>query len=277
MFKPVSGYIALLCTGLILSLLLSLSGCAAKQSELLDPDDLSGKTVGVILGNSPDYILTNAGTGAEVRRYDSNGEMMLALAFHQLDAAAMERDEADVFCLLQPEYRVHSTFVRKERYAYVLDPLRSELNEQFNAFVAEFRESAQYRDIVERMAECAWRIFRSRPVESRGEGDSVLKVLVYEDWEPISYFNPEANRWEGADVELMTHFANSIGAGIEFHAVGSYTQAVLDLRFGKADVLASPDSLQIKTDLEKAGNVTMSDWVWEKEIVFIVNSADWQK
>lgn len=262
-------YIGFLCV------LFALSGCAPKQNEILDINNLSGKTIGVILGNSPDYILTNHSKGVELRRYDSNGDMALALAFHQLDAAALERDEADVFCRLQPEYKVHGTFVENDQYAYVLNPKSTELNEQFNTFVAEFRQTDVYKDILERTAECSKHQFKSKTVENAGTGDRVLKVLIYEDWEPVSFLNTETNRWEGTDVELMTHFANSIGAGIEFYPVGSYTQAVLDLRFGKVDIFACPDSLEIKTDIEKGGNVTMSDPVWEKDIVFIVNTADY--
>ncbi len=267
---------AIFCTGLLLCILLALSGCAPKQNEILDINNLSGKTIGVILGNSPDYILTNHSKGIKLRRYDSNSDMALALAFHQLDAAALERDEADVFCRLQPEYKVHGTFVENDEYAYVLNPKNTELNKQFNTFIAGFRQTDVYKDILERTAECSEHQFTSKPVENTGAGDKVLRVLIYEDWEPVSFLNTETNRWEGADVELITHFANSIGARIEFYPIGSYEQAVLDLCFGKVDLLASPDSLEIKTDLEKGGNVMMSDCVWVKDIVFIVNTTDYQ-
>lgn len=262
--------------GFFLCILLALSGCAPKQREILDINNLSGTTIGVMLGYSSDYILTNDNKDIALRRFDSYSDMMLALAFHQLDAAAMEKDEAYVFCRLQPEYMIYDTFAENDRYAYVLNPNSTQLNEQLNSFIAEFRQTDAYKDILKRVEECSEQPFESKPVENTGTGDQVLKVLVYEDWEPVSYINTETDAWEGADIELMTHFANTIGAKIEFYPAASYTQAVLDLSFGKVDIFASPDSLRIKTDLEKAGNVTMSDWVWEKDIVFVVNTADYQ-
>ncbi len=277
MIKPHLKKSIILYTGLLLYLLYALGGCAPKRNGITDINNLNGKTVGVILGNSPDYILTNHNRNIKLRRYDSNSDMALALAFRQLDAAALERDEADVFCRLQPEYQVHGAFMEGDHYAYVLNPGNIELNERFNSFIKEFRQTDTYIDIVKRATECSEHQYKSKIVENTGTGDKVLRVLIYADWEPVSFLNTETNRWEGADVELTTHFANSIGAAIEFYQVGSYEQAVLDLRFGKVDLLASPDSLEIKTDLEKGGNVTMSDWVWEKDIVFIVNTADYQK
>lgn len=259
-----------------LCILLALSGCASKQREIIDSNNLSGKTIGVMLGYSSDYILTNDNKDVELRRFDSYSDMMLALAFHQLDAAAMERDEAYVFCRLQPEYMIYGTFAENDQYAYVLNPNSTELNEQWNSFIAEFRQTDLYMDMLKRVKECSKQPFESKPVENTGTGDKVFKALVHADWEPVSYINTETNEWEGTDIELITHFANTIGAKIEFYPAGSYTQAVLDLSLGKVDIYACPDSLRIKTDLEKAGNVTMSDCVWEKDIVLVVNTADYQ-
>jgi ABC-type amino acid transport substrate-binding protein len=267
---------AIVCAGILLCFLFSLSGCSQKHRKTLDINDLSGTIIGVIMGYGPDYILSNEFKDIDLRRYDSNTDMELALSFNQLDAIAYEMDEAYVFCRLQPEFMIYGTFVKNEKYAYVLNPETTEFNEQFNSFVAEFRQTDTYQDIKRRIKECAEKPFESVYVENTGAGDKVLRALVYDGWEPISYINTETNEWEGADIELITHFANSIGAKIEFLDVGSYTQAVLDLRFGKADIFVCPESLRMKTDFEKADNVTMSDWVWEKDIVFVVNTADYE-
>ena len=254
----------------------ALSGCAPKQNEILDINNLSGKTIGVILGNSPDYILTNHSKdqAAQVRFKQRYGARPWPST--SLTPQPCERDLRPMCSAVQPEYKVHATFVENDEYAYVLNPKNTELNKQFNTFIAGFRQTDVYKDILERTAECSEHQFTSKPVENTGAGDKVLRVLIYEDWEPVSFLNTETNRWEGADVELITHFANSIGARIEFYPIGSYEQAVLDLCFGKVDLLASPDSLEIKTDLEKGGNVMMSDCVWVKDIVFIVNTTDYQ-
>ncbi len=262
--------------GILLCFLFALSGCATKRHETLNINDLSGKTIGVMLGYSSDYILTKESKDVELRRFDSYSDMTLALAFHQIDAAAMEKDEAYVFCRLQPEYMIYGDFLKNDQYAYLLNPRTTELNKQFNSFIAEFRQSDLYKDMQERVEKCSKQPYKSKPVNITGTSNKVLHVLVYDGWEPVSYINTKTNKWEGTDIELITHFANSIGAKIEFSPAGSYTQAVLDLSLGKVDIFVCPDSLRLNTDFQKAGNVIMSDCVWEKDIVFIVNTADYQ-
>jgi len=203
--------------------------------------------------------------------------MMLALTFHQLDAAAMEMDEAYVFCRLQPEFKIYGIFAENEKFAEYLDPGTPELNAKFNEFLAEFRESEEYKDIRRRVEKCDRIPYESKKIENPGESGKILQVSVFDGWEPVTYINTGTNEWEGSDVELVTHFANYIGAKVEFSAIGSYTHAVLELSLGKVDIMICPDSLRLKTDLELADNVTMSDWIWEKDIVFVVNSADYKE
>jgi ABC-type amino acid transport substrate-binding protein len=276
MIKPHLKTKTIFCVGIFLYLLFALSGCAPKHRAKLDINNLSGKTIGAMIGYSSDYILTNENKNVQLRRFDAYSDMMMALAFHQLDAAAMEMDEAYVFCRLQPKYRIYGTFAKNDKYAYVLNPHSTELNKQFNSFIAEFRRTDSYKDMRRRVKECSKHPFKSKPVKNTGTGDKFLDVLVYDGWEPISYVNTKTHQWEGTDIELITRFANSIGARIKFHPAGSYTQAILDMSLGKADIFVCPDSLRLKKDLEKAGNVTMSDWVWKKDIVFIVNTADYK-
>lgn len=261
---------------LLLFISLSLSGCAAKHGEELDINDLSGKTIGVMLGYSSDYILTDKYEDIDLRRFDAPSDLALALAFHQLDAAAMEMDEASVFCRLQPKYMIYGSVSEDDRFAYILNPRNTEINQQFNSFIAQFKQSDTYKDILQRVKECSEHPFASKQVENTVTGNKVLDVLVYNGWDPVSYINTETNQWEGSDIELITHFANAIGATVKFHPAGSYTQAVLDLSLGKVDIFQCPHSIKMKTDLEKGGNVTMSDWVWKKDIVFIVNTADYE-
>ncbi|MGE5396695.1 MAG: hypothetical protein ACM3MK_04045 [Chitinophagales bacterium] len=264
------------CIGILLCVLLSLGGCAQKRSEKLDIHNLSGKTIGCMLGYSSDYILTNEYQDVNLRRFDAYSDMTLALAFHQLDAAAMEMDEAYVFCRLNPKYMIYGIFAENDRYAYILNPHNPELNNQFNSFVKQFRKTDTYKDMEQRVKDCSKKPFKSKHVENKYKGNRILKVMVYDGWEPVSYKNTKTNEWEGTEIELVTYFANSIGAKVKFYPAGSYTQAVLDMSVGKTDIFACPDSTRLGNDLEKGGHVIQSDWIWEKDIVIIVNTADYQ-
>jgi len=259
----------------LLILLLS-GGCLRKAGEPLDINHLQGKTIGCMLAYSSDYILTNDYDDIEVRRFDTYTDMMLALSFNQLDAAAMEMDEAYVYCRLQPQYAIYGLFKENEPFCYYMNPDTPETNETFNAFIREFRETEEYRDIRRRVEASAFEPYVSKRIDNPGVEGKTLAVSVFDGWEPVSYVDFETDEWEGSDIELITHFANAIGAKVEFIPIGSYTQAVVELSRGKVDIMVCPDSIRYKEDLEKANNVTMSEWVWRKNIVMMVNREDYE-
>jgi ABC-type amino acid transport substrate-binding protein len=263
--------------GILVFAVLVLDGCAKKNFQELDIDHLNGKIIGVMNGYSSDYILSQKFKDVKLRRFDDYSNMALALTFHQLDAAAMEMDEAHVFCRLQPSYMIYGTFAKGDQFAYMLSPGNTDLQNRFNAFVREFKKTDLYQEMLKRVDACDKAPFKSKPAQNIHKGKKVLRALVFADWEPVSYKNTKTNQWEGVDVELITLFADSMEARIEFVPVGSYTQAVLDLRLGKVDIFVCPNTLRQKKDLEKAGHVRMSDGIWEKDIVIIVNSADYPK
>jgi hypothetical protein len=71
-------------------------------------------------------------------------------------------------------------------------------------------------------------------------------------------------------VELITHFANKMGAKLELIDM-SYQQMLIELGSGMVDLLLCPDSLMLKKDREMSRNITMSECVFLKDIVLIVN------
>lgn len=101
----------------------------------------------------------------------------------------------------------------------------------------------------------------------------MLKVAAFDGWEPISYINAATGEWEGCDVELITYFANSLGAELELIDM-SWEQMIIELSSGLVDLMLCPDSLMLAKDLEMSGNIVMSDWVFLKDIVLIVNKEE---
>jgi ABC-type amino acid transport substrate-binding protein len=247
-----------------------LPGCAPTERAVLTRENLKGKRVAVMLGYSSDYILSRPEFGLDIYRYDSYGDMQMALRFNRVDAIAMEMDEASVLCRLEPAYRVAMHIRDGLEYAYPIDTKKKELMDSFNSFIRTFRESPEYAEILQRVEAAAREPFVARKVETRGTGDKVLRVALFPGWEPISYVNMTTKEWEGCDVELISHFANSIGVKVEFVDTGDWAQMVLNLMAGKVDLFLCPDSLALKKDLEMSGTITMSEWAFKKDMVLIV-------
>ena len=259
---------------LALPLLLGLAACGNPAKETLVKENLQGKSVGVMIGYSSDYILSKPEYGLKILRYDSYGDMQMALRFNRVDGIVMERDEADVLCRLEPVYKAAFAIHANEPYAYPISTKNTELLESFNAFIRAFREGPEYADLLARRAGVLEAPYKARKVEVQHPDGKVLRVALYQGWEPISYVNTETGEWEGSDVELITHYANSAGYRIEWVDTGSWNQMVFDLAAGKVDLFLCPDSLALEKDLEMAGSVEFSEWVWRKDMMCIVNGGD---
>jgi ABC-type amino acid transport substrate-binding protein len=241
---------------LLLILGLVMTGCDKTVSESLTTENLTGKRIGVMCGYSSDYILCTeeyAPYNLRLYRYDYYADMQLALRFNRLDAAAMENDEAYVFCRIEPRFVIGLTPAAQIEFGY-----------PFNAGKKE------YADILRRVEASAMAPYVPKKVISAVTTERVLKVAVFDGWEPVSYINNLTHEWEGSDVELVTYFANSIGASLELIDM-SYNQMLIELGSGLVDLMLCPETLLYKKDMEMGKNITMSEGVFLKDIVLIVN------
>ncbi len=250
-----------------------MAGCSQINREPLTLDNLAGKRIGVMCGYSTDYILSKDKYKINIYRYDYYADMQLALRFNRLDAAAMENDEAYVFCRIEPKFKIGLTLDSHLEFGYPFNADKIEFLELFNNFAREFQQTEEYADIVRRVEESAQIPYQPKKVTNVVTTDRVLKVAAFDGWEPVSYINTETNEWEGSDVEMLTYFANSIGAKLEL-SIKSYNQMLIELGSGLLDFIICPETMLYKKDMEMSKNITMSNGVFYKDIVLIVNSEE---
>ena len=87
---------------LAIIILLCMSGCSGKQvyQPIDDVSDLGGRTVGVNLAWSADYMLSDRDDMTLVR-YNTVASLVMALRYGQVDVIAMERPFAnEVMCCM---------------------------------------------------------------------------------------------------------------------------------------------------------------------------------
>ncbi|MBN2061572.1 MAG: transporter substrate-binding domain-containing protein [Deltaproteobacteria bacterium] len=246
------------------------SGCSRTIKEPLTFDNLEGKRVGVMCGYSSDYILSTGAYNLKIYRYSFYADMQLALRFNRLDAAAMENDEAYIFCRIEPRFKIGLVVASRIEFAYPFNAEKLEILQQFNSFIKEFRKTPEYEDIIQRVEASAVAPYLPKKVVNQVNTDRVLKVAAFDGWEPVSYINTSTGEWEGSDVELVTHFANSLGARVKIIDM-SYNQMLIELGAGMVDLNLCPSTLMYKKDMEMSHNITISDGVFLKDIVLIVN------
>ncbi|MGE5543727.1 MAG: transporter substrate-binding domain-containing protein [Bacillota bacterium] len=255
-------------------LCLLLTGCGREDvRKPLTTDNLNGLRVGVIVGYSPDYLLTKDSKGMEIYRYDTYSDMYLALSFNRLDAIATEREDAYFICREEPRFEIGPAVTEPSEYAYMFNADRNELREEFNRFIKEFRKTDEYADILRRVEAVREGPYKAKKVENIVTTDRVIKVAAFDGWEPVSYKNTTTGEWEGCDVEIITYFANSIGAKLVIEDK-SWNQVLLEVANGMVDLVLSPDTLLFAKDLEMSGNIIMSEPVHMKDIVLVINKEE---
>lgn len=255
---------------LLVLIMPALAGCSKPPVEPLTKDNLAGKRIGVMNSFSPDYVVSKLGKDLKLYRYDSYGDMSIAVKFGRLDAAALESDEADVFIRMEPSFQIGLTFAEGDESGYQFSAKKTELIKEFNDFLRDFRKSEAYKDILVRVSKLQEAPYVPNKVENVPTTDRVLKVLLFDGWEPVSYKNTATDEWEGSDVELITHFANHIGAKLEL-TDASWSQMLIELGNGMKDLAIMPQTLLTNTDLEMSGRIKVTDAVWEKDIVLVIN------
>jgi ABC-type amino acid transport substrate-binding protein len=199
--------------------------------------------------------------------------MQLALRFNRLDAAAMENDEAYVFCRIEPAFKIALTPASDLEFGYPFNSTKRDFLNQFNSWIKGFRQTPEYQDIMQRVEDSAKAPYVPLKVPNVVTTERVIRVAAFNGWEPVSYVNTATNEWEGSDIELVTRFANSLGAKVDFIDM-SYQQMLIELSTGTVDVNLCPETLLYQKDMEMTKNITMSDGVFSKSIVLIVNNPE---
>jgi len=258
---------------LFLVLTLLSTGCSKMVHQQLTMDNLVGKRIGVMNGYSSDYIFCMdeyKNYKLQLYRYDYYSDMVLALRFNRLDAAAMENDEAYVFCRLDSHFVIGLEPATHLEFGYPFNSEDPQFLNDFNNWIKEFRKTEDYADIERRVKASLYAPYQAKKVENQITTDRVLRVAGFNGWEPVSYINTETHEWEGSDVELITRFANSLGSKVEIIDM-SYQQMLMELSNGSVALMLCPETLLYEEDMTMTRNITMSDGVFEKQIVLIVN------
>jgi ABC-type amino acid transport substrate-binding protein len=122
----------------------------ANETEIVGPEDLAGKKVGVQLGTTGDIWLTD-NTEAEVVRYDENTLAFQALANEDVDAVMADGPTAVDIIKANPEMdlKILDGVYTDEEYGIAVNKDRDDVLAAINEGLAAVQESGQYDQIYD--------------------------------------------------------------------------------------------------------------------------------
>ena len=239
--------------GMLLGLLCFLLAACAEQWEydpITDVSDLQGRRVGVNLSWETDYALSGR-NDLQLFRYDSIADQLMALNYDKLDALAMDAftwravsaNSKGLVCI-EPAFG-------ETGYLLYFSSANEALKDDFNTFLAVYRTTDEYRDLLAREAAFDGLNYVGPEIPLTGSGP-VLRVTILADGFPRSFRDPGDIEPKGYDLEALKHFANARNYRLEF-IVSTYEDGFMGLMSGLYDIQAGYLSDVYAEEVETAG------------------------
>ena len=238
----------------VLLLVLFLTGCAGSHPgrAITDVNDLKNSRIGVNLAWESDYLFTeNRKDGADIYRFDTVAEMILALRYHKLDAIAtddllmpMVMNQISGLKVLEPE-------AGRCGYVAYMSPDKEKYLASFNTFVKDYTKSPEYQDHMDRLHAFDGIECNSLDIPLTGTGDT-LRLAVLGSNFPRAFFDSKTGEAKGFDMEAVSYWANENNYRLDI-IQSDYDDAVLGLQNGKYDIAVGYLSDYYRKDCEDAG------------------------
>ena len=226
---------------------------------------LNGKRVGVALGSIQDIAVTKLAPGADIQRISGVANMLMALESRKVDvigygslAVSFDKQLAakvDTVGAGYPPIFLGACFRLGN----------TELQQDFNSFLADARKDGTYQDICNRWREADDASGVPLPTQ-RGTGKT-LRVAVAPETAPFDFIS--SGMPSGLEIDLLTEWANRRGWKLEFLSM-DFAALLPSIQTGKADVAIGV----ITATEERKKQVLFSDGYLESYMVFMTRKGE---
>ncbi len=226
---------------------------------------LNGKNVAVIIGSIQDIAVTDMVPDANILRMTSQTDLLAALENGKVDAAGSE----SLTLMFNKELleKVDSVGAGLTPIpigaCYRLD--NTELQQDFNRFLAEIRRDGTYQQILDRWSNADDPSAMAIP-QQRGTGRT-LRVATYPTMPPLNFIN--SGKLSGLEPGLLTEWANRRNWQLEY-LIMDFAAQIPAVQTGKADMAMGAISI---TE-ERQKQVLFSDGYIDSHIVFITRKGE---
>ena len=226
---------------------------------------LNGKNVAVIIGSIQDIAVTDMAPDANILRMTSQTDLLAALENGKVDAAGGESltlmfnkellEKVDSVGAGLPPIPLGA--------CYRLD--NTELQQDFNSFLAEIRSDGTYQQIMDRWSNADDPAAMDIP-QQRGTG-RILRIATYPAMPPFNFIN--YGKPSGLEPELLTEWANRRNWQLEY-LIMDFAAQIPAVQTGKADMAMGAISI---TE-ERQKQVLFSDGYLDSHIVLMTRKGE---
>lgn len=215
--------------------------------EIIDVDYLSGQRIGVISGAEADYYL-NDREDINLKRYNSNADLFLALSYRQVDAIAIDDGLYNQSVLSISNLKIIDDPIDYFEYTYYTSKKHTTILDEMNEFIKMYKKTDEYQEFEKKYFDLDW-IDSDDYTEPTGTGEE-LKVGYITDFYP-SVFKASNDKPRGPEIEFLVRFANQYNKKLVF-AEETESKYSNDLKYGIIDICACKCADVYRDELNKS-------------------------
>ena len=112
-------------------------------------DELSGKSVGVVLGYTGDIAVSKL-KNVDISRFNGTGEAVMALKSQKVDVIVLDGEPAKKYAVQNTELEAKETDVAREEYAIALRKDETKLLEEINSALKILKANGKYDELMKK-------------------------------------------------------------------------------------------------------------------------------
>jgi len=220
-------------------------GAKTGSGETFSLDDLNGKRVAVYLGSIHDTFVTSRYPGADIKRFDSTADMILALKNKKVDVAFFALTSAKVALKDNPELTILTEEALTNPIGVGFNKNNPALRERFNNYLKTARANGTYDEMYRRWFENDPEKAEMPEFENPETGEEIVLGVAVVELPHVAYMN---GKYVGFDIEMVQRFALHEGIRLKIMPM-EFSALVAALASGKVDIIA--DAITITEERQK--------------------------
>ncbi|MCX6224899.1 MAG: ABC transporter permease subunit [Bacteroidia bacterium] len=238
----------------------------AAGGKMKTADDISDKTIGVLLGSMYDTYATRKYPQAKIPQYQSVSDLLIALNSGKIDVTYMDQSLVPEVLKANSDLGILAKDVFSVPIGAGFNADNDALREQFNAFLKEIRSNGVYQDMVTRWVDKG--IMEMPKIESTKTTNGVLRAGVVNDL-GMPFGLVRDGKVIGFDIELSSRFAAWLGR--DYAPVPlQFGSLIASISTNKIDIITA--SMFITEEREKM--IDFSDPYYESGVSLIARKEN---
>lgn len=249
-----------------------LAGCGGQLAEyrpITTVQDFGGRRIGVLVGWEADYLLTGR-DDLTIRRYDTLSDLILALAYKQLDGVALDEDTANMVLSAVDGIHLFDEPIAYIGYCGIVGEKGEKYLNKYNTWIADFMKTDDYKVYEERNHSFDGVNYEYLDIaEAENPTDTITIGYV-----PIYYpcaFEGKNGYVTGFDIDIFRYFAKDMGYKLEFVPIA---EAAIGESLKSVDIIVGGLTDVYKDDYEMIPGVNVCE-PFRKTYIKVIEVSDW--